>query len=274
MDTNTAIAILLAKHRKEVEEAEAKTKAAPIVIRNAPTPKAEVKTISKASSVPKPEYVSTTHSTTGQNVFGLALPAIGTLDAGSFMIAMRDAGKRAFKVMNAKNEEVIVRKVDQSKVRNDQIIAIAGYCGYDIRENFGPQDMAARAKAAHEIGYAKKVVRAEDGHIASRSEENKKAAQGTAYIAGVNDHMQKHQMQLRGLEKALVETMIDQQKIVDRICSVLMPDGRINVLLTPGEIEEMSAMHKGSAAELAITQAKLAQVREDIRINVKTEATF
>lgn len=104
---------------------------------------------------------------------GLSLPAKGTLTATQFMLAIRDAGKRVFYVsqvtdpttgkvsyhtgtVNVEGSRPSLR-VEACHTRNDTILAIAGYCGYDPMVNFGAQEIAARAKANHEIAGNKRL---------------------------------------------------------------------------------------------------------------------
>lgn len=76
-------------------------------------------------------------------VSGLALPDVGTLEAKGFLKAMLGAGKR----LTAEGLPFI----DPSEVRHDQIRAIAAYCGFDNRLNFGQQELAAKSRAKLEL---------------------------------------------------------------------------------------------------------------------------
>ena len=76
-------------------------------------------------------------------VHGIAMPQKGTLDARGFLVAMRSAGLRVSKEG--------AKFIDPSEVRNDSIVAIAGYCGYDSRQNYGPQETAAKMQANREL---------------------------------------------------------------------------------------------------------------------------
>lgn len=86
----------------------------------------------------------TTVDNTGKAlVTGLALPEVGSLQAKGFLKAMLNAGKR----LTAEGLPFI----DPSEVRHDQIKAIAGYCGFDNRLNFGEQELAAKSRAKLEL---------------------------------------------------------------------------------------------------------------------------
>lgn len=76
-------------------------------------------------------------------IHGIALPEVGSLDAKGFLKAMLSAGKR-------KTEEG-VPFTDPSEVRHDQIRAIAAYCGFDNRLNYGQQELAAKSRAKLEL---------------------------------------------------------------------------------------------------------------------------
>ena len=258
MNIDQAIAVLLAKHQKETEEKLANESLAPVVTRNAPT------TAKKAKKVEHVEKARvSTRSTTGANVFGLVMPEVGSLTSAQFIMAVRDAGKRCFKTINAKGEEIIVRKLDQSKVRDDMIQAIAGYCGYDSRGNFGEQDLAARAKAAREIGYGKT-----NGQTREQIREAVKHL-GTPVVFGVCNHQAKRAAELRAQEVVCVEEMIEKERVVESALR-LSTDPR----LTPKEQEECRSIYNLRDAELTIIKAKLAQIRSDIELNVSTVETF
>jgi hypothetical protein len=72
-------------------------------------------------------------------VNGMVLPDPGTLSPREFLLAMRNAGKR-------RTAEGLTY-TDPAEVRNDQIVAIAGYVGYDTYADFGSQELAAKLKA-------------------------------------------------------------------------------------------------------------------------------
>ena len=137
-------------------------------------------------------------------VFGVAMPERNTLDAKSFLLACRDAGKRSFEKVNEVTGEVhTVVKVDSSKVREDLIKAIHAYCGYDTSRDFGSQDTAARAKANREA--SKRVV------VAGPTREEQRAASRSmaGYVKGMPLPAQKLLANLRAREQSAAEAMID-----------------------------------------------------------------
>ena len=135
MDIEAARKILLARHEKEVAEQEVKAAMQPVVTRNGPY-------VKKTKAAEPKQSQATTHKA-GPDIFGLSLPAAGSISAQEFILAIRDAGKRSFQALNLNQEPIVVRRVDQSKVRDDTILAIAAYVGYDPKGNFGAQELAA-----------------------------------------------------------------------------------------------------------------------------------
>lgn len=136
-------------------------------------------------------------------VFGVAMPERNTLDAKSFLIACRDAGKRSFESVNETTGEVRqVVKVDSSKVRDDIIQAIHAYCGYDVSRDFGSQDIEARAKAQREL---------RGGVVPGPSREEQRSASRSlaGYVKGMPLPAQKLLANLRAREQAAAEAMID-----------------------------------------------------------------
>ncbi len=77
---------------------------------------------------------------------GVLLNTGDKLDAKSFILAMRNAGKRWVE------KDGVTRQVfDRNHERPDQIQAIASYCGYDNSRDFGSQQQAAMAQAQREM---------------------------------------------------------------------------------------------------------------------------
>ena len=268
MNIEAAKKILLERHAKEVAALEAKAAIVPVVTRNG--------AYTKKSKKAEPKTAQATAHKVGPDLFGLSLPAKGSINAQEFIMAVRDAGKRAFQTFNMNNEPITVRRVEASKVRDDTILAIAAYVGYDPTGNFGAQELAARNLAAKEIGYAKQPMRQVDGKIASRQEDRiAVAAIGKPYVAGVADHHQKRQAELRGIEALLVDELITQQKVTDSAFKMLCPDGKtLNPMLTLEEQVECQSIYEEHLAEFSIVKGKLDQVRKDIEMNVKTIKTF
>jgi hypothetical protein len=271
MDIELAKKVLLERHEREMKELEERAKMAPVVTRNAPfTPKPRKGKEAKTAK----EVVRKV----GPDLFGVALPARGTLDARGFMDAMKNAGKRPFKATNMLGEEIITMRVEQSKVLDDQKIAIAAYVGYDPKGNFGQQEMAARSQAAREIGYAKQPVRKPDGTIATREEDKAKLRQGTPYAKGLPDYHQKRMMELQAQEVLLADTAIESERMVENAFNLAHPDKdepeAPNPVLTMDEQAECEALYKQYLAEYTIACAKLEQIRKDIAYQQTTEPTF
>ena len=80
------------------------------------------------------------------------MPAVGSLDAKSFLLALRDCGKRTVEAVNEVTGEVYNKPIiDPNFVRSDAIRAIHAFCGYDAAGDFGTQDVAARAEAQRQL---------------------------------------------------------------------------------------------------------------------------
>jgi len=125
---------------------------------------------------------------------GVALNTGDKLDAKSFILAMRNAGKRW---VEGKGQVF-----DKNHERNDQIQAIASYTGYDNARDFGSQQQAAMAQAQREL---------RGGVTPGPTREEKRAAERSmsGYVAGMPLPAQKLLANLRAREQAAAEAMID-----------------------------------------------------------------
>jgi hypothetical protein len=111
------------------------------------------------------------------------LPQAGTLTPQAFIVAMRRA-----------------------KSREEQIKAIAGYCGYSTKELFGAQETMARMQANRAISGHKLVIRTPaETHNAYRS------VQG--YCHGLPDHDAKRLADLKAREVETVESMVKCEEV-------------------------------------------------------------
>jgi hypothetical protein len=111
------------------------------------------------------------------------LPQAGTLTPQAFIVAMRRA-----------------------KSREEQIKAIAGYCGYSTKELFGAQETMARMQANRAISGHKLVIRTPaETHNAYRS------VQG--YCHGMPDHDAKRLADLKAREVETVESMVKCEEV-------------------------------------------------------------
>lgn len=152
-------------------------------------------------------------------VFGVVMPDRNTLDAKSFLLACREAGKRTFTTTNEVTGEVTsVVKRDETKVREDIIKAIHAYCGYDVGRDFGSQDTAARAQAGRELSNKPIVV--------GPSREEVKAANRSlaGYIHGMPSPARVLLSNLRAREQAAAEAMIDAKTDEERATHKVMLD--------------------------------------------------
>jgi hypothetical protein len=107
------------------------------------------------------------------------LPAAGTIGAKAFLLMMRGA-----------------------KSRDEKISAIAAFVGYDGRQDFAAQEMAATAKAKGQICPVKA-----DGPSREEIRSAQRSAQG--YVAGMPNNQRKLVQDLLGRENLAVHTRND-----------------------------------------------------------------
>lgn len=205
---DSAIAFLLAQHVQE--QAQAFLAQEPVVVRNAPRQTNKSK---KSASEPKADPIHQPEKP-ANNATGIILPEKGTLDALSFMMAARNAGKRLFPVKNeATGETKMILKFDATEVRNDLIRAIAGFIGYDGRQDFGAQEIAARTqakKALNPIRQAPPPVKVPS------------SLQG--YVAGMPDMMARKLQDLLAREAACVESICVHEKEASKALQLHAPN--------------------------------------------------
>lgn len=120
----------------------------------------------------------------------IPVPAMGSLDATGFLLAMKDAGMR----------RIDGRPVFQPfEVRDDQIKAIAAFIGYDPKENFGSQELRARMKAHRDLR-----------PVASGDRKIPLTIKG--YAIGMPDPIGKKRADLEGRERMAVEAITNHEK--------------------------------------------------------------
>ena len=108
----------------------------------------------------------------------MVLPPSGTLDAKSFLVAMRRA-----------------------KSRDESIAAIAAYIGYDGKVPFGTQDSRARDQAKREINPPK-----------AEAFKRSVIPSVMGYVAGAPDHSERAHQNLLARERHAVNMMLDHDK--------------------------------------------------------------
>jgi hypothetical protein len=126
-------------------------------------------------SAPKSEPKAAAPSPNGK-VVGVALPQAGSIGAKAFIMMM-----------------------NRAKSRDEKIVAIAAYIGYEVGGDFATQEMAAHAKAKGEI----RPVQA-----TGPSREEIKTAQRSAkgYVAGMPDGTRKLVQDLMGRFQLALDT--------------------------------------------------------------------
>lgn len=164
--------------KKEKEEPSYVSAAGDVVI--LPSKAAPKKGVRKAKEVAKPKAAQ---------VLPDNLPKMGIYSAEEFLNVLHNAGRR----VNQDGKAFF----DAREERNDQIRAIAGFCGYDPNRDFGEQDMMARQKA-HSV----KLKR--EGEI-PEYKRTLVAPTIAGYVAGMPNHKGKQLQNLQARERAAVE---------------------------------------------------------------------
>lgn len=137
------------------------------------------------------------------------MPAIGSLDAEGFMLAIRDAGCVFVERVNEVTGNVVTVKVrDESKVRADMIRAIHAFVGYDPSGNFGAQESAARTKA-------KNTLRPDPIPAATAHRRGGASVAPTVagYVAGMPDHAARYRANLLAQQRLSENTLVDLLKL-------------------------------------------------------------
>lgn len=127
----------------------------------------------------------------------IPLPAVGSLDAAGFILALRNAGQ-----IEKKNEAGITVKLhDANKSRLDQIQAIAAFVGYDYQIPLGTQLDRARQKAQFILRPVKT--------------ESRVAATVAGYVAGMPNGTEKVVMDLQARIKMAEDTIAELEKAAE-----------------------------------------------------------
>lgn len=219
---DSAIAFLLSQHAAE----QAAIKALPVVtVTVSMTPKASKAIVAKKVTAP---------TVAAPSIPGVILPERCSIDAGAFIVAMRNAGRRiATEVTEGKATHAAY--TDPREVRNDSICAIHAFCGYDRRIDFGAQEVAARAKAMRDL----KVSKVAKG---SRQEERSAARSMTGYIAGCPNNTAKRLADLNGRAEAAVERMISHMRDADN-CERSQDERTLSAGLAQVERDRIAAIN-------------------------------
>lgn len=166
------------------------------------------------------------------------MPLVGSLNATQFLLALRDCGKRSIEAVNEITGEVFQKPIfDKSLVRDDSILAIAGYCGYDLAGDFGTQEVEARAKAQRELR----------GITASTKPYSRSGVASTikGYVAGIPDDIARRIADLKGRELLAVEALTDHMR-------------------NANDEKRLHAERNLSSTLAAVEQERLDQIRKDL----------
>lgn len=205
--TNAALAFVLASYAKpatvEVKEDKpvSKTRA-----KTAPKAKAPKAVVTGEQSAPK-----TTPSPNGGSAKGMTVEP-GSLEAKGFLMMMRSA-----------------------KSREEKILAIQAYCGYDHRGVFGTQEMRAEAKAKAEL-------RPIGTTGPSRQEKREASRSAKGFVAGMPDNQRKIVMDLLAREKMAAEQRDEHVKIARTRKDLSWEERKLNLGLARLENERLASI--------------------------------
>ena len=160
------------------------------------TPVVKVRKVSK----PRAGMVRAVRAPSGSTVavkpsMTIPVPAVGSLDAAGFLLALRNAGK----VRKANEAGVMISFTDHNKERSDQVQAIAAFMGYNFSGAHGVQLDVARQKA----------------HFALRpmKTDSKVTATIAGFVAGMPNGTKKAVLDLQGRIRAATDLKLDQEKL-------------------------------------------------------------
>lgn len=161
-------------------------------------------------------------------ILGIVLPETGSLEARGFLVAMRSAGVRK-------------GKLDASVKREDEIRAIAAYCGYDSHKLHGEQEQAARAKAQRDL---KPIVIAPTDKAWTRTNTVDPTISG--YVQGKFDAIERQVADLKGREVTAAEALCAHRTVF------------MNAKLSTEERAKANLLMK-------LEEERIAQIRTDLR---------
>jgi len=145
--------------------------------------------VQRKASKPAPEKVEHEAQVTPKTSAPIGcpnLPAKGTLDAKGYMMAMRNA-----------------------KDRDAKLAAIAGFIGYDPRQNYAEQELAANFAA-------KRALRPIDTSGPTLAEDRAAKRSALGFVKGLPDAHQVKVNDLLAREKMATDIMIAEQALCDK----------------------------------------------------------
>lgn len=185
----------------------------------------------------------------------LILPEVGTLNATEFQVALRNAGRR----VDAQGRPF----TNQEELRDDQIKAIAGYCGYDLSKDFGSQDLAARSKAVREI-------RGSSDTGPTRSEVRRVMASTGGYVAGLPDNHAKALANLQARERLAVAELIDNDAKAGSLSGSRYYGAEV-LPRVKGEIELPAMVNAAPSEQARGTAVAMTQVERERLLSIRKD---
>lgn len=128
----------------------------------------------------------------------IAVPPVGSLDAASFLMALREAGK----IRKANDAGIMITLTDSNKEKADQIQAIAGFVGYNFSGAHGAQLDTARQRASFTLRPVKV--------------ESKVTATVAGFVAGMPNGSRRAVLDLEGRIRVATDLMLDHEKAAEQ----------------------------------------------------------
>ncbi len=205
--TNAALAFVLSSYAKseatpakvEVKETKpSKSRAKKVQVQSAPvTPKVVV-----SEATPSPNG----------GTAKVVMPEVGSLEAKGFLLMMRNA-----------------------KTQNERIMAIQAYCGYDMRQPYGNQEMIATMRAKRELN----PINTAGPSMAEKRQASRSAA---GYVAGMPDNQRRIVQDLLAREKMAAEKRDEHVRIARRNKDLSWEERKLNLGLARLENERLASI--------------------------------
>ncbi len=201
---NAALAFVLSSYAKsEATPAKVEVKESKVSKPRAKkAPKVEVSPAPVATATPSPNGATAK----------VVMPEVGSLEAKGFLLMMRNA-----------------------KTQNERIMAIQAYCGYDMRQPYGNQEMIATMKAKREINPINATG-------PSREEVRQASRSAAGYVAGMPDNQRRIVQDLLAREKMAAEKRDEHVRIARRNKDLSWEERKLNLGLARLENERLASI--------------------------------